>query len=45
MPFSTTVGEVEVLYNASDKVKEMGESGQLQALHEKVSNLTEAAES
>lgn len=45
VPFSATMGEVEVLYGASDKVKEMGETGELKALHDKVAQTTEAAES
>lgn len=41
---TTSLGEAEVLYAASDKVKDMGESGQLSALHEKVANLHETTE-
>lgn len=34
VPFSSTVGEAEVLYQASDKVKGLAESGALKAMLE-----------
>lgn len=41
---SASLGEAEVLYGASDKIKAMAESGQLKAVHDNVVNLQEASE-
>ena len=44
VPLSTTLQEVEVLYGASDTMKELASTGELQALHERVSALREASD-
>ena len=45
VPFSSTLGETEVLYQASDKVKSMAESGSLKSMHDSCQAITESAES
>ena len=44
VPLSTTLQEVEVLYGASDSMKELASTGELQALHERVSSLRQASD-
>ena len=39
-----TIQEVEVMYNANDGVKDMARSGELNALHDRVAQLTQATE-
>jgi len=39
VPLTATLGEVEILFSASDDVKAMGESGDLKALHDRVTSL------
>ena len=41
---TATLGEAEVLYAANDEVKQMAQSGDLQALHERCASLHEASE-
>lgn len=45
VPFTVSVGEAEVLYSASDRVKALAASGSLKTLHDQCTQLTEAAES
>ena len=45
VPFTATIGEAEVLFSASDKVKALAESGALKEMHANCEALTEAAES
>jgi hypothetical protein len=45
VPFNVSVGEAEVLYSASDRVKDLAANGALKTLHEQCTQLTEAAES
>ena len=40
-----SLGEAEVLFSASDEVKNLSESGQLKTMHENVASLSEASES
>lgn len=45
VPLTVSLGEAEVLFNASDELKALGESGDLKQLHDNVDNLSESAES
>lgn len=45
VPFTASVQEAEVLFSASDNVKELAASGSLKQLHDQCTQLTEAAES
>lgn len=44
IPLTTSLGEAEVLFAASDKIKAMADNGELQQIHEKVANLKELSE-
>ena len=45
VPFSSSLGETEVLYQASDKVKSMADNGTLKSMHDSCQAISESAES
>lgn len=45
VPLTTTLQEVEVLYGASQGIKDLASTGELQSLHNRVSSLRADADS
>ena len=45
VPLSTTLQEVEVLYGASQSIKDLASTGELQSLHSRVSDLKSSSDS
>ena len=44
IPLTTSLGEAEVLFAASDTMKAMADNGELKQIHENVANLKETSE-
>lgn len=44
VPLTTTLGEVEVLYGASQGIKDLASTGELQSLHSRVSSLRDESD-